>query len=76
MARKQVGDRMGELSLLAIDGNQFEINRLKGQRFVLSFLRFSSVAIFSSPLENLQKYAARHQAPFAVLADKKAVYYQ
>jgi peroxiredoxin len=30
---------------------------------------FTIVAIFDSPLDNLQRYAGRHDAPFPVLAD-------
>jgi len=37
---------------------------------------FSIVAIFDSPLDNLQKFTRRHQAPFPILADHENVYYK
>jgi peroxiredoxin Q/BCP len=37
---------------------------------------FTIVAVFDSPLNNLQKHAGKHQAPFAVLADEDNRYYQ
>ncbi|MFA7387329.1 MAG: peroxiredoxin-like family protein [Thiohalobacteraceae bacterium] len=38
--------------------------------------RFAVVAIFDSPLDNLQRYAGRHRAPFPILADPTNVYYR
>jgi thioredoxin-dependent peroxiredoxin len=37
---------------------------------------FTIVAVFDSPLDNLQKYSSQHQAPFHVLADAKNIYYR
>jgi thioredoxin-dependent peroxiredoxin len=37
---------------------------------------FTIVAVFDSPLDNLQKYSSQHQAPFHVLADEKNNYYR
>lgn len=37
---------------------------------------FSIVAVFDSSLENLQRYATRHESPFPVLADEKNEYYK
>ncbi len=37
---------------------------------------FTIVAIFDSSLENLQKHAEKHQAPFPILADEKNIFYQ
>jgi peroxiredoxin len=37
---------------------------------------FTIVAIFDSPLENLQKQAQKHHSPFPVLADEKNTYYK
>jgi peroxiredoxin len=37
---------------------------------------FAIVAVFDSPLDNLQKHAGKHHAPFAVLADEHNRYYQ
>lgn len=37
---------------------------------------FTVVAVFDSPLENLRRYADRHQAPFPILADEDNVYYR
>lgn len=34
------------------------------------------VAVFDSPLDNLQRQAGRHRAPFLVLADEANVYYR
>ena len=34
------------------------------------------VAIFDSPLDNLQTHASEHHAPFPILADEKNTYYQ
>lgn len=37
---------------------------------------FTIVAIFDSPLDNLQKHAEKHQSPFPMLADEKNIYYR
>jgi len=37
---------------------------------------FTIVAIFDSPLDNLQRHAARHHAPFPILADADTRYYK
>lgn len=37
---------------------------------------FTVVAIFDSSLENLQRHAGKHQAPFQILADEQNVYYR
>ena len=94
------GDAVLPVLLPAVDGSYFDLNSLKGKRYMLSFYRFAScpfcnmriheltkhfkelgddfsmVAIFDSSLENLQKYAVRHQAPFAILADEQNRFYQ
>ncbi len=36
---------------------------------------FTIVAVFDSPLQNLQRHADRHQAPFPILADEENTYY-
>lgn len=40
--RRQAGDHVGPLQLPAIDGRQFDVERLRGQRFMLSFFRFAA----------------------------------
>ena len=37
---------------------------------------FTVIAIFDSPLENLQHHSDKEKAPFPILADEMAVYYQ
>ena len=37
---------------------------------------FAMVAIFDSPLDNLQRYATGHHAPFPILADEENTYYR
>lgn len=37
---------------------------------------FEIVAIFDSPLDNLQRYANQHAASFPILADEKNIYYK
>lgn len=98
--RREPGSKVGNLRLPAIDGSTFELDSLKGKRFMLSFFRFAGcpfcnlrmhelvsrygelgggftiVAIFDSPLGNLQKHAAKHNPPFPVLADEKNAYYR
>lgn len=37
--------------------------------------RFTVVAIFDSPLDNLRDHAERHRSPFPVLADERGLYY-
>ena len=98
--KRKADDSVTSLSLPAIDGRQFDINELKGKRYLLSFFRFAScpfcnlrvhemvtrfdefgdnftvVAVFDSPLENLQRHAGKHQAPFPILADKENIYYR
>ncbi|MEW6590947.1 MAG: peroxiredoxin-like family protein [Pseudomonadota bacterium] len=38
--------------------------------------RFTVVAVFDSPLDNLREHAERHHAPFPVLADERGIYYR
>jgi len=97
--KRKSGDTITNLSLPAIDGTTFNLDKLKGRRYMLSFFRFAScpfcnlrihelvtrfdefgksftiVAIFDSPLDNLQRYAKKHHAPFPILSDKKNKYY-
>ncbi len=37
---------------------------------------FTIVAVFDSPLDNLRRYAERHEAPFPILADEKGVVHE
>jgi len=37
---------------------------------------FKIVAIFDSPLDNLQRFSSGHNAPFPILADRENIYYQ
>ncbi|MGD8617036.1 MAG: redoxin domain-containing protein [Gammaproteobacteria bacterium] len=37
---------------------------------------FTIVAIFDSPLDNLQRHAGKHEAPFPILADAENRYYK
>jgi thioredoxin-dependent peroxiredoxin len=37
---------------------------------------FTIVAVFDSPLDNLQRHADRHHAPFPILADENGDYYR
>jgi len=37
---------------------------------------FTVIAVFDSSLENLQKHAQKHAAPFPILADESGMYYQ
>ncbi len=37
---------------------------------------FELVAVFDSPLDNLQEHTSRHDAPFPVLADAENTYYR
>ena len=37
---------------------------------------FEMIAIFDSPLDNLQRYSAGHHAPFPILADEENTYYR
>lgn len=37
---------------------------------------FTIVAVFDSPLDNLQRHADRHQAPFPIVADESGDYYR
>ena len=46
------------------------------QRFDEFGKGFTVVAVFDSPLENLRRYASRHQAPFPILADEDNIYYR
>lgn len=38
--------------------------------------RFTLVAVFDSPVDNLQRHAADHKAPFPILADETGEYYK
>jgi len=95
----QVGDKITELTLPNIAGEQFTLEQVKGKRYMLSFMRFAAcpfcqlrihqlisnwqgfddnftvIAVFDSPLDNLQKQSNAQKAPFAILADEQAVYY-
>lgn len=98
--KKRTGDLVTAIELSAIDGELFNLDVLKGQRYMLSFFRFAScpfcnlrvhqlvsrfeelgenftiIAIFDSPLDNLQEHAQGHAAPFPILADPKNIYYR
>jgi len=37
---------------------------------------FEMIAIFDSPLDNLQRFSAGHNAPFPILADEENIYYR
>ncbi len=98
--RRKPGNKITNIILPAIDGTIFNLDELKGRRYLLSFFRFAScpfcnlrihelvtrfnelgkdftiVAIFDSPLDNLQRHSKKHQAPFPILADEKNKYYQ
>lgn len=39
-------------------------------------VNFEIIAIFDSPLDNLQRYATGHHAPFPILADETNTYYR
>ncbi|MFP5504674.1 MAG: redoxin domain-containing protein [Gammaproteobacteria bacterium] len=98
--RRQPGENVGRLSLPDLDGAIFDLDRLRGRRFMLSFFRFAAcpfcnlrvhelttrfgefggqftvVAVFDSSLDNLQRHAGRHRAPFPILADEANVHYR
>jgi len=95
----QVGDKITELTLPNIAGEQFSLDQVKGKRYMLSFMRFAAcpfcqlrihqlilnwknfddnftvIAVFDSPLDNLQKQSKAQKAPFTILADERAIYY-
>lgn len=96
----QVGDKITELTLPNIEGEEFALEQVQGKRYLLSFMRFVTcpfcqlrihqlisnwhefgenftvIAVFDSPLDNLQKQSGKEIAPFAILADENSVYYQ
>jgi len=98
--KKQVGDKVSNIRLSALDGSVFDLFSLKGRPYLLSFFRFAAcpfcnlrmhelvsrfaeldgrftvVAIFDSPLDNLREHAERHDSPFPVLADASGIYYR
>jgi len=87
MASTEQGDSIRELTLPNIDGSEFNIEAVKGKRFLLSFYRFAAcpfcnlrihemvsrydslpgnfemIAVFDSPLANLQRFTSGHHAP-------------
>ena len=98
--RRSVGQIVGDIRLPAVDGTNFQLDRIEGKRFMLSFFRFAAcpfcnlrihelvsrydefgddftiVAVFDSSPANLRRHAARHHAPFPILADEKNIYYR
>ena len=46
------------------------------QRFEEFGDEFTIIAIFDSPLDNLTRHTARHEAPFPILADESNQYYK
>ncbi len=98
--KRKPNDLVTPLNLPSIDGTTFNLDGLKGKRYLLSFFRFAScpfcnlrihelvarfeelsdnftiVAIFDSPLDNLQRHAKKHHAPFPILADENNKYYK
>ncbi|NOQ36235.1 MAG: redoxin domain-containing protein, partial [Methylococcaceae bacterium] len=94
------GDTAPVFQLPAIEGDPFNLETLKGKRYLLSFFRFAScpfcnlrlhqlitrlnefdekftlIAVFNSPLENLTEHVDKHQSPFPILADEKGIIYQ
>lgn len=98
--KRESNDSVTTIILPSIDGTTFNLDELKGKKYLLSFFRFAScpfcnlrihelvarfdelkeeftiVAIFDSPLDNLQRYAKKHHAPFPILADETNKYYK
>ncbi len=98
--KRKSSDPVTPLTLPSIDGTTFNLDELKGKKYMLSFFRFAAcpfcnlrinqlvnhfsefgddftiVAIFDSPLDNLQRHAKKHQAPFPILADETNKYYK
>ncbi len=92
--KRKSKDVVTSLKLPNVDGTFFNLDDLKGKRYLLSFYRFAAcpfcnlrihemvksykefpkdftiVSIFDSPLDNLQRHAAKHKAPFPILTDE------
>ncbi|RLD63456.1 MAG: hypothetical protein DRI95_11695 [Bacteroidetes bacterium] len=79
-----------EFSLNSLNGKRYMISflrfascpfcNLRVNQLVSGFDQFGNnftiIAIFDSPLDNLQKHVGKHKAPFPILADHKNTYYK
>ena len=45
--KKKVGDKVTNIMLPAIDGNEFNLDSLKEKRYMISFLRFASCPFYN-----------------------------
>jgi len=94
------GDKVKNIYLPSLDGSTFNLESIKGKRYLLTFFRFAGcpfcnlrvhnlvkhfdefdpnftiVGIFDASLQDLQRHAQKHNAPFTLLADESNTFYK
>jgi len=66
--RRAPGERVGNIRLPAMDGTAFELNSLKGRRFMLSFFRFAACPFCNLRMHELVQRHAELGGNFTVVA--------
>ncbi len=66
--RRVPGERVGNIRLPAMDGTAFELDSLKGRRFMLSFFRFASCPFCNLRMHELVQRHAELGGNFTVVA--------
>jgi len=63
-----VGDQIDDLSLPAIDGTQFNLDQVKGRRYMISFMRFAACPFCQLRIHQLQSRWQEIGEDFTVIA--------
>jgi len=64
----KVGEKIAELNLPSIDGTQFNLERVQGQRYMISFMRFAACPFCQLRIHQLQSRWQEFDENFTVLA--------
>lgn len=70
------GNKVANLSLMSIDGSAFELESLRGKRFMLSFFRFAACPFCNMRMHELVTRHSELGCDFPIVADENNVYYR
>lgn len=66
--RRKPGNQIGNLRLMAIDGSAFELDSLKGKRFMLAFFRFAACPFCNLRIHELVTRHGELGSDFTIVA--------
>lgn len=66
--KKKIGDKVTNIVLPAIDGSEFNLNSLKGKRYMISFLRFASCPFCNLRVNQLVSGFSEFGKDFTIVA--------